>query len=294
MGPESSSRTGRLTVLGYQLYYRIFEPPTPKGTLLALHGGPGMSHSYLLPLADLCDFGYRVVFFDQLGCGDSELPSDNSLFSIEHNIEEVEGIRQGLDLGTVHLLGSSYGGLLALAYGLRYQSHLKSITTTGGLTDVPLTVAEMNRLKSELPAEIRTTLERYERKGEYHHPEYEAAVMEFYRRHVCRLPTWPAEVVDTFRRVSTPVYYHMNGPNEFIITGTIKDVNFTSELHRIRIPCLVTTATFDEVTPKVAEEIHRAIPQSRLVLFEGCSHLPMWEDRGRYCHTLAEFLDRVN
>ena len=65
---------GHVPVLGFRLFYRIFEPKKIKGTIVCLHGGPGACHDYLLPLADMAEFGYKVVFYDQLGCGRSEVP----------------------------------------------------------------------------------------------------------------------------------------------------------------------------------------------------------------------------
>ena len=285
---------GFVNVLGYRLYFRSFTPSASKGTILCLHGGPGSNHEYLLPLADLTAFGYRVVFMDQLGCGNSELPIGTSTFTIAHNVEEVEGVRKALDLGKVHLMGSSYGGLLALSYALKYQANLRSLVTTGGLSNVPLTVAEMKRLLAELPAPIREVLTKFEAIGDFENPDYVKAVNEFYHRHLCRLPVWPKEVKSAFERMSKPVYYFMNGPNEFTITGTIKDENITSRLGSIQVPCLVTTAKYDEVTPVVAQEIHDAIPGSRLIRFEESSHTPMWEEREAYIRVLANFLDCVH
>jgi proline iminopeptidase len=73
-----------------------------------------------------------VVLYDQLGCGESEKPMDFSLFNIDYAAEEVEGVRQALDLGKVNLMGWSYGGMLALQYALKYQGNLKKLVTTGG------------------------------------------------------------------------------------------------------------------------------------------------------------------
>ena len=122
---------GLVKILGYNLYYRSAGAPDAKATVLALHGGPGGTHDYLLPLRDLTRWGYRVVFFDQLACGQSEIPPGTDLFTLEHHVEETEGIRTALGLGRVHLIGSSYGGLLALAYAIKYQQHLRSLVTIG-------------------------------------------------------------------------------------------------------------------------------------------------------------------
>jgi len=284
---------GYVKVLGFRLFYRVFGEAR-RGTVLCLHGGPGATHDYLLPMADLTEYGYKVVFYDQLGCGRSEMPDDTSLFTVERGVEEVEGIRRALNLGRIHLMGSSYGGLLAIAYALKYQENLKSLIISSGLASVPLAVAEMQRLKSELPPEIQKTLRKYEEIGDYENPEYLKAVQEFYKRHLCRLPEWPKELVYTMEHMSKPVYYTMNGPNEFTIIGTLKDWDVTDQLHKIRVPCLITVGRYDEVTPKVAESMHQRIKGSKLVIFENSSHVAMWEEREKFIEVVRKFLEEVD
>ena len=283
---------GYVKILGFNLFYRTYGKPT-KGTVLCLHGGPGATHDYLLSLEDLAQFGYRVVLIDQLGCGKSEQPRGTSLYTIAHNVEEVEGVRTALRLGKIHLMGSSYGGALAIATALKYQRNLRSLIVTGGLASVPLTVREMRRLVNQLPLKVRATLAKFEAREDYRNPKYLAAVDVFYRRYVCRLPVWPREVTYSFEHMSGPVYFTMNGPNEFTIIGTIKDWDVTDQLPTIRIPALVTVGRYDEVTPRVAESIHRGIQGSKLVRFEKSAHLAMWEERAHYIEVLRDFLNGV-
>jgi proline iminopeptidase len=282
---------GFLRVGGLRLYHRTFEPASFRSTVLALHGGPGAHHEYLLPLADLAPRGHRVVFLDQLGCGKSDRSPDPSVYSLEHNVEEVEAVRDGLELGRVHLVGSSYGGLLALAYALEHPSQLKTLVTVGGLADVPFTAAEMGRLIRELPAESRAAIEKYGALGEFQNPSYLKAVDDFYHRHLCRLREWPPEVSRTLAEINPDVYGRMNGPNEFTITGTIKDIDLTPRLGTIRVPTLVTGGRYDEVTPDVARQIRDHVPGARQVVFEKSSHVPFWEERTAFVDTLADFFN---
>ncbi len=281
---------GFASVNGYRLYWRSVGRPTSKAAVVVLHGGPGATHDYLAPFADLAGDGYRVVFYDQLGCGRSELARTVQEYTVERDVDDLEKLRAELGLDTFHLIGSSYGGLLALAYALAHPGPLRTLVSASGLADVPLTVREMQRLKRELPPPLPEVLERHEAKGEYQDSEYLSAVMEFYRRHLCRMPQWPAEVSYTLDHMSLPKYGTMNGPNEFTITGTIRDYDLTPRLGEIRVPTLVTTGRYDEVTPAVAESIHRGIAGSRLVRFEESSHLAFWEERTRYLATVREFL----
>ena len=290
------SKEGYVSVLGYKLYYQVFDPRPgtgQRGVFLCLNGGPGFPHNYLLSLSDLTEYGYKVVFYDQLGVGNSEMPRNKYIFSIEYGVEEVEEFRKRMNLGKVNLFGSSYGGLLAIAYAIKYQKNLKSLVTAGGLANVPLTVTEMNRMKSELPRNIVNVLNKYELRGDFQNPKYLRAMMAFYRKHLCRLPVWPPEVQETMNNISLPVYSLMNGPNEFTIVGNIKYWDVTDKLLTIKVPTLVTGGRYDEVSPRVAESIHRGIRGSKLVIFEKSSHMPFWEERDAYMKAVAEFLHRV-
>ena len=289
---EGAQRIGFAPVTGFRLYYEVYEGRRVQGTVLGLHGGPGATHDYLHPLRDLVRRGFRVVLFDQLGCGRSDLPRDYSLFSLEHNVREVEALRRYLKLGPVHLIGSSYGGLLAFAYTLRHPRAVMTLTTTGGLADVPFAQREMLRLKAQLPQRVRKVLRYYERRREFEHPAYQAATLEFYRRFLLRTKVWPADAVYSLDHISKPVYHSMNGPNEFTITGTIRSIDLSPQLSRISVPTLITGGRYDEVTPAVAERLHRAIPGSEHVTFERSAHLPMWEERGRYLRVVGDFLAR--
>jgi proline iminopeptidase len=282
---------GFVNIMGYDLYYRQFGDPKA-GEIVGLHGGPGATHDYLLPLTDLAAHGYRVTLYDQLGCGRSQVPKDTSLFVPEHYVEELEEFRKKMRLDKPHVIGSSWGGMLAIAYALKYQAHMSTMTTVGGLHSVPLTVREMQRMKKALPPDVQKTMELYESAGEYENPEYIKAVMVYYRKHLCRIENWPPEVEYSLDHISKPVYGTMNGPNEFTIIGNIRYWDVTSQLRKIRIPTLVLGGRYDEVSPAVAREIHKNIRGSELTIFPGSSHLAFWEEREAFMKRVLRFLKK--
>lgn len=285
---------GFANVLGFRLFFREWGASTGP-VLLGVHGGPGATHDYLVPFADVAADGFRVVLFDQLGCGKSDVPEDHSVFTLEHNVAEVEGLRGALDLGQVHLIGSSYGGLLALAYAIAHGDRLRSLITVGGLADVPFASREMRRLVQTLPPETRETLRRAEAAGDTSSPEYLRAVDTFNRTFLCRLDPWPAEVQYSLAMTTErPVYAEMNGPNEFTIIGSIRDIDVTPQLGRIHVPTLVLGGKHDEVTPRVAEQIRERIPSARRVEFPNSSHMPFWEEREDFHAVLSDFLRGVD
>jgi proline iminopeptidase len=280
---------GFVPVLGYRLFYKSFGEPR-RGTILCLHGGPGATHDYLLSMADLSRAGYRVVFYDQLGCGRSDLPKDLALFVIERYVREVEEFRRVMNLGRIHLIGSSFGGQLAIAYALQHQGNLRSLVTVGGYHNVMMVIEEMHRMKEELPADIRRTLTKFEDLGEYQNPEYLHAVTAFYRKHLCRIDTWPAEVQYSLDHTSRPVYETMNGPNEFTIIGNIRYWDVSRELRRLRVPMLILCGKYDEISPTVAKDLHRRVLGSKLVVFEKSSHMPFWEERTEFMRVVNRFV----
>jgi proline iminopeptidase len=179
---------------------------------------------------------------------------------------------------------------LALQYALKYQQNIRKLIIAGGLASVPETLAEMDRLKTLLPKNVQETLSKHEAKWAFMHPDYLKAVDVFYHEFVCRLPEWPPEVTNSFNDLSIPVYWTMNGPNEFTIIGNLKDWDIRSRLTEIEVPTLITVGRYDEVTPKVAETIHKGIRGSTLVIFEKSGHLTMWDEQESYLKTVKEFI----
>ena len=285
---------GFLHVLGLKIYYKKFDAGSGARKLLTLHGGPGMSHDYLLPLAKLAERGITVLFYDQFGCGKSEEPSDTSKFTIDYGVEEAEQVRKSaFGEEKIYLMGSSYGGALALAYSLKYQKNLKALVVSGGLSSIPYAVKEMNRLRSMLPKKVLSVMQKYEARQDFQNPEYQQAVEYFYRKHLLRLKKWPKEVTTSLEYAGArKVYSIMNGPNEFTITGTIKDWDITDKLDKIELPTLITVGKYDEVTPNVAKILNRRIKDSSLKVFQRSSHLTMWEEPSLYLKTVETFIKK--
>ena len=148
---------GYVNVLGNWIFFKSFGEPK-RGTILCLHGGPGGSHDSSIPMAKLSEDGYKVILYDQLGCGKSDQPQNQALYTVERYVEEVEGIRSALGLGRMHLYGHSWGGFLDVAYAIKYSSNLKSLYVSSGSSSTPLCVEEMWKLRSKLPKSLQDTL----------------------------------------------------------------------------------------------------------------------------------------
>lgn len=288
---------GFIPFRGYRTWYRVAGDlsavPPGKFPILMLHGGPGACHDYLESLQPFAETGRPVIFYDQLGCGNSDRPDDPSMWTIDLFLDEVRTVREALGLDQIHLLGQSWGGMLAMEYALTRPAGIVSLTIASSPASMPLWVQEANRLRGELPPAVQATLLSHEEAGTTDDPAYAEAMAVFYERHVCRVVPMPESVANSFAKLGKQVYETMNGPSEFHVIGTLKDWDIRDRLGEIAIPCLMTSGRYDECTPVQSEIIVRGIPDCEWVLFEESSHIAHVEEQARYLAVLDTFLTRV-
>lgn len=286
------AREGFIHVPGGDVYYRSVGGGGGV-PLLCLHGGPGFTSYYLEALEDLAD-RREVIFYDQLGCGRSQRPTDVALWTVERFVEEFATVREALSLPRLHLLGSSWGGMLAMQYVLDRRPQLESLTLVGSPASMPRWSAECADLLSRQPADIQDTIRRHERSGTTTCPEYAGALVGFYREHVCRLSPWPEGLERSFAEAGLDVYHHMNGPSEFTVTGTLAGWDITERLGELDVPALLVGGEHDECRPEHLGDMSRRIRGSRLEIVPGASHLCFAEKREHFMAIVNDFLDSVD
>jgi len=282
------AQEGYIEVPGGRVWYRsVGEGRTP---LLCLHGGPGFTHYYLEPLEALAD-RRQVIFYDQLGCGRSDRPEDASLWTVDRFVEELAQVREALGLSRLHLFGSSWGGMLAMQYTLDRRPELESLILCGSPASMIRWVKDCDELLAAQPADVRRAIREHEEAGFTACPEYQSAILGFYREHVCRLSPWPAGLERSFAEAGYSVYTTMNGPSEFTVTGTLKTWDIMDRLPEIQVPTLLVGGRHDECRPGHLEEMHRRIAGSRLVIIEDASHLCFAEQPDEFTGLVNSYLD---
>jgi proline-specific peptidase len=288
-------KEGFVSFRGYKTWYRIVGHREESGKLplLCLHGGPGGSWDYLEPLEAIAETGRRVIFYDQLGCGNSDEPHNPAMYTVDLYIEEIDTVRQALGLESVHILGQSWGGMLAMEYALTQPSGLASLILADTTASMPQWVSETSRLVAELPPDVQKTLREHEEAGTTDSPEYMKAYRVFSLRHICRIDPRPECVIRMAAKPGDEVYKTMWGLSESKVTGTLKDWNIVSRLEEINVPTLVVGGRYDEATPALAETIHRGIKGSEWAIFENSSHFPHIEETESYLQVLVQFLNRI-
>jgi proline iminopeptidase len=269
--------------------------------LLLLHGGPAATHEYFEAFDSfLPGAGIEYYYYDQLGSYYSDQPDNDALWNIPRFVEEVEQVRKalGLNQDNFYLLGSSWGGLLAMEYAFKYQDNLKGLIISNMMASLPAYDKYADdvlakRLDPAALAEIRAL----EAAGDFTSPRYEELLMtEHYTRHVLRMPVeeWPDPVLRTFKHLNRHIYVMMQGPSEFGIGGTLAEWDRTADLHRITTPTLVTVAKWDTMDPAHMRWMVDELPNARALDLPDGSHLSMYDDQERYFNGLIKFLRDVD
>jgi proline-specific peptidase len=242
-------------------------------------------------MADLRSDDVRVVFYDQLGCGESDKPDDPALWTVGRFVSEVETVRQALGLGTVDLWGHSWGGMLAQEYALAHPEALRTLCLASTICSASFHQRELARLIEGMPEPHAALLrEVHAGGGDTASPSFRAAAAEFWCRHLCRVPT-PPEVQSSVDQLALHIYETMWGPDDVAMRGVLADWEIADRIDAIQVPTLVTVGAYDSLTPASSRMIANRIANSDLVTFEASSHHAHWEERDAYMRVVREFLD---
>ena len=271
----------------WETWYRISGEIDEHPPLVCLHGGPGSTHNYFDRLESLVSQRRAVILYDQVGCGRSSRPPASELgFGVF--TDELINLRERLGLERIHLLGTSWGGMLAIEYVLRQPLGLAGLVLSSTLACMTSWANEARRLRDEMPEPHRSALVAGGTAGSGR--SFERAESEFDRRHVCRLPEAP-EIGRMRKESSKEVYNALWGPNEWTPTGTLSGWDVRDRLREIGVPTLITAGRYDLCTPAILDELQTGLPHSRTVVFDASSHTPYLEEANAYAAELNRFFD---
>ena len=286
---------------GVMIYYQTLGHGAP---LMIVHGGPGASHDYFLPYLLPLARHHTLVFIDERGSGKSEKLDDPSGYTVESMVEDTEAVRQGLKLGRISLLGHSYGGVLAQAYALKYQSNLTHLLLCSTFHSTTKMNEVLGHILSGMTPELRdriTTLEKaglfgkgkeYE-KNRYPNDYMIAAWGEGYFPYLYQRRPDPNYDPIANGIMSWDLYREMWGSHgEYVIDGNLKSVEYTGRLNTIHVPTLITAGDHDECAPSLAEEMHGLIAGSKLVILPQSGHMTFVDQPALFVKTADDFLAR--
>ena len=265
----------RASVRGTELYFDVegagLVPDGPgmreKPAALVIHGGPGGDHSGFKPAFTPLSERLQLVYFDHRGQGRSAR-GDPELYTLDENVEDMEALRRHLGLGPVVSIGTSYGGMVAMAHAARYPdavSHLVLIVTAahGGFIPAAERFVQEHGTAAQQAVCATVWAGAFGSAEEVRH--YYDVMGPMYSR---RFDPASAAAV---RGRATPAPEPLNrafGPD-----GFLRRMDLRPELSQITAPALILAGRHDWICPPgFSEEIHALLPGSRLRIVEDSSH----------------------
>ncbi len=303
--PETGVQTGNVRVIPISTPKGTFKVWTkqygnnPKIKVLLLNGGPGATHEYFECFENfLPREGIEFIYYDQLGCGNSDNPKDTAMWSLPRYVEEVEQVRRALKLDSTNffLLGHSWGGILAAEYAFKYQKNLKGLIISNMMMSCPdygkyADEVLARQLKPEVLAEIR----QIEARKDFSNPRYMALLEpNFYAEHLCRIVPNPEPVARAMGKINQSLYVTMQGPSEFGISGKLTTWNRVPDLPKLRVPVLSIGGKYDTMDPAHMRMIATRVQRGNSLICPQGSHMSMYDDQQTYFKGLLTFLQAAD
>jgi proline iminopeptidase len=262
-------------------------------TLFCLTGGPGMGCDWwftphLRAFAD----DFHMVCYDPLGSGRSDAAHDNKEYTLAYFAFEAEEIRKELGLENFHILGHSFGSMLAVEYYLTYKPKAASLILTCGAADVPHAWQVVDALKKKLGHEAYQYMDKCEKNTLLSDAKYLEYCAEFSNKHFCRVNPWPKSLIDVMATWNKNAFEPLFGKNFFCLTGEMKTWSRLKDLTKINIPVFVLTGEHDEFGIQSAIEMADNISKSQTLILKHSSHTPFFEEPDLYFSSLSAFIKK--
>ena len=266
------------------LYYKMIGEGRP---MIVIHGGPGLDHSYLRPHLDSLQNDYQLIFFDQRGSGRS-YTSESSEITVDRFVDDIEELRVKLRLGRVHLLGHSWGGLLAMLYANEYKTHLRTLIVVNPMSPSSELREEENKILSSRRTSFDSTqMAEITTSNAFQNGRKEA--ME----NLIHLG-FKREFYDTTKlemlKISISDDYQRNNQILNRLSGELEDYNHFRKLRSIYNPTLIIYGAHDPLSELAGIRIQQTIGNANYIRLRECGHFPFIEKRDDFYEMVHRFL----
>lgn len=286
-----------VTVNGAKLWVETEGKGDP---LFLISGGPGGSHVGLHSFDDLKDT-CTLVFIDNFGRGKSDTAKDVKEYTIQRDVEDIEGIRKALGYDKINILGHSYGSVVAQLYAIKYGKHVKHLIIADGFYSGAMWQENDDNSNHEIQEnypEVWDSLMRMRKRGlvSSDKPFYEEYAKIPYGFLYAYNPENFLHGIDPSypNRFNTRLYYQLVGPDgDFVVGNDIAKFDVTQELKNLKMPVLVIAGRYDRVSvPKMAVLYKKYCPQAMFAMFAHSGHNPMVEEPQKTFQLIRFFLSK--
>lgn len=295
--PDSEKDGKYVTVNGAKLWVVTVGKGQP---LILVSGGPGGAHVGLRRFDSLAQDN-MLVYYDAFGRGKSDTAKKVEEYSLERDIEDLEGLRKALKLDKVNLLGHSYGGLVVQGYALKYPQHVSHLVLANTFHSYLMWQAnddnsnhEMKTNYPEMWEQLMALREKgYISSDEEHQQLYGTVPYGFlYAYNPDKFISRGAKPYPN--AFNTKLYYQLVGKDgDFIVGNDIGNFDFRSRLKDLKMPVLIYGGRYDRVAvPYMMVKYKQYCPQAQFVMFERSGHNPQVEEPAKLFELLEGFLKK--
>ena len=264
--------------------YETFGTKSSSLPLIAINGGPGLSHAYIMQndVWERIGKDRFVVLYDQRGTGKSKRVQTGAPQTMDADVADLDALRQQLGLDKVAVLGDSFGGLVAMAYTAAHPDHVAKLI----LSDSPGPKLQdlVHLLPQVFPDIEEQTKKESEKLGENTDAAAKAGLLNHFR-----MIFYSPEKRDAYMDHMGDLGFEPAIAQA--ISASIDKMDLAPKLPGFKMPTLVINGRYDmNVAPLTAWQLAHTIPGAKIVFFEKSSHFPWYEEADKYVQVLEDFL----
>lgn len=283
-----AAATERLVqVNGTELFVKRLGDGEP---ILVVHGGPVMEHGYLLPHLEPLAESHELIFYDQRLSGRSAGATDTESVRVATFVDDIEALRRELNLGAIHLMAHSWGGMLAMRYAIRYGDNLRSLILLDSMAaSSELWQTEQTALAERITPEARAEVEAFRKTKAFqqHEPGTIATMLRMSFRTQFTDPA-TLELLELY----VPDDYVARSSQFGAMMVDLESFDFHAALTSVTVPALVLYGTDEPGATFGGTAIADALPNATYALIPNAGHFPFIENPAAFFVTVREFLDR--
>ncbi len=278
-----------IEINGTKIFIKVMGKGEP---LLLIHGGPGLSHDYFLPHVLPLAENHQLIFYDQRGTGRSSVDLDSAGMALNNFVEDIEAIRKHFGIDKLNIVGHSWGGFLAGLYAIKYKNHVKSIVfwdaspMNSHLRDVML-----NKQKDMLTNEDHKSVRTVSKSKEFINGEPKAIKRLFW---AIFKPSFFAQKLV----YKLDFYFNENyAKSQILLLYMYADLvkyDYYNQLQKLKAPALIFQGENDPMPIESAQELHRQIRNSEMVIIKECGHFPFVEKPKELFSKMESFYLSIN
>lgn len=289
-GVNREMREGFQEVNGTRLFYRIEGRGDP---VVILHGGPGLSHEYLVPHLEFLAGTHQLVFYDQRASGNSPMEVPPESVNVENFVRDLEGIRVGLKIEKLTLLGHSWGGLLAMHYAVAFPGRTGRLILVDSAPPNSRLDAKNFRTRAErLSGEDAGIIDSIAESEAFHRLEPEAVGRYLRISEKARFFN-PDRIADLRMDIDREKIEKLMWVGQ-LMNPCLEDYDIEDQITGIECPALIIHGDYDPIPLESSEIIHRSIRGSELVMIEHCGHFPFIEAPREFSRVVESFLEKTS